>query len=1418
MGDPLERLGSEAAMGLESTIKEELSMEIDPPLKENLATAEDWRKALNKVVPAVVVLRTTACRAFDTEPAGASYATGFVVDKRRGIILTNRHVVKPGPVVAEAMFVNREEITVHPIYRDPVHDFGFFRYNPDAIQFLDYEEIPLSPEAACVGLEIRVVGNDSGEKVSILAGTLARLDRDAPHYKKYDGYNDFNTFYMQAASGTKGGSSGSPVIDWQGRAVALNAGSKSSSASAFFLPLERVVRALKFLQKGGDLYMSKWEAISIPRGTLQATFVHKGFDEIRRLGLQSETEQIARHASALGETGMLVVDSVVPGGPAHSHLEPGDVLVRVNGEVITQFLKLETLLDDSVEQKIELEIERGGTPLSVQLVERDLAPQTADLPRFFDVQDLHSITPAHFLEVSGAVIHPLSYQQARNFRFQCGLVYVSEPGYMLFRAAVPRHAIIKKFAGEEISKLEDLVSVLSKLSRGARVPLEYISYMDRHRRKITFALDVFVQIYCAKVYGVSFSVQGKEACKLEKTQAALLKAPIKSSRMYPSSSSYKWAMQLFPILDCTYALSLSICCKSPSSGPFEDTTRLSVLVTVDCHEWYAPPQIYTRDDSSGLWTAKPAFQLDSMIPSSGVNGKATRMEHVNQVNHQELTDGLSSMETCCEHSSAELNSHNEAGIGSKKRRVEEDMSSDGVLADGSLNETGEVKLENKSATENAVVSDYPGATAAAANASIAEQVIEPTLVMFEVHVPPSCMLDGVHSQHFFGTGVIIYHSRSMGLVAVDKNTVAISSSDVMLSFAAYPIEIPGELVNLLGVKAGVLLHTSETPFGIDEQNSNAGAKELKNNGSLVVMAFVQRANSLEPECKTHIGLENLARSLIPNGNLITESDKEVDSTCPQNAESGFKEYSKADTPGVVGTFINDSETKDESPSMTETYSGIKVEPSLKGSLWILELDILGTGLCSLRDFTAESTNGVHDLDTYVEMVVFLHPVHNYALVAYDPSTLGPVGASVVRAAELLPGRFYILQLLCGLVIGHIITVYVSPMQPEPALRRGDSVYLVGLSRSLQATSRKSVVTNPCAALNIASADCPRYRATNMEVIELDTDFGSTFSGVLTDEHGRVRAIWGSFSTQLKFGCNTSEDHQFVRGIPAYAISQVLDKIIAGANGPPLLINGVKRPMPLVRILEVEFYPTLLSKARSFGLSDDWIQALVKKDPVRRQVLRVKGCLAGSKAENLLEQGDMVLAVNKEPVTCFRDIENACQALDNGDNSGNLNMTIFRQGREIDLLVGTDVRDGNGTARVINWCGCIVQDPHPAVRALGYLPEEGHGVYVARWCHGSPVHRYGLYALQWIVEINGKPTPDLDAFVNVTKVTLVASFSFVELEHGEFVRVRTVHLNGKPRVLTLKQDLHYWPTWELRFDPEIAIWHRRMIKTLDCRNL
>lgn len=78
---------------------------------------------------------------------------------------------------------------------------------------------------------------------------------------------------------------------------------------------------------------------------------------------------------------------------------------------------------------------------------------------------------------------------------------------------------------------------------------------------------------------------------------------------------------------------------------------------------------------------------------------------------------------------------------------------------------------------------------------------------------------------------------------------------------------------------------------------------------------------------------------------------------------------------------------------------------------------------------------------------------------------------------------------------HLCNVYICGLgceinfDAELALRRGDSVYLVGLTKSLQLKSRKSIVTNTCSVLNIQSSVFPRYRAMNAEFIELETGTG-----------------------------------------------------------------------------------------------------------------------------------------------------------------------------------------------------------------------------------------------------------------------------------------------------------------------------------------
>jgi hypothetical protein len=161
---------------------------------------------------------------------------------------------------------------------------------------------------------------------------------------------------------------------------------------------------------------------------------------VRRLGLRDETEAAVRRAMR-AETGMLVVEQVVPGGPATGQLQPGDVLLRIeplpdaphaagapppppdasrparptarswapsgwlgSESFCTTFLELEHVIDQSVNRRVCVSVQRGGVDLKLELL----------------VQDLHALSPTVLLEVGGCSLHALSYQQARNWNLAPG--------------------------------------------------------------------------------------------------------------------------------------------------------------------------------------------------------------------------------------------------------------------------------------------------------------------------------------------------------------------------------------------------------------------------------------------------------------------------------------------------------------------------------------------------------------------------------------------------------------------------------------------------------------------------------------------------------------------------------------------------------------------------------------------------------------------------------------------------------------------------------------------------------------------------------------------------------------------------------------------------------------------------------------
>ncbi|KAL4517828.1 hypothetical protein Ndes2526A_g02205 [Nannochloris sp. 'desiccata'] len=1126
-------------------------------------TAEQWAQTLKSIVNSVVVLKVTQTRAFDTEAAGSSYATGFVVDKTLGLILTNRHVVTPSPIVAEAVFQNREEVPVHPLYYDPIHDFGFFRFDPNSLKFMTAEEVPLAPEAAAVGLDIRVVGNDSGEKISILSGTLARLDRDAPHYSR-KGFNDFNTFYLQAASGTKGGSSGSPVVDIQGRAVALNAGGKNKAASAYYLPLNRVVRALDILRSScshipspncsssttsslpsSSLPIIKWQAPVIPRGDLQATFIFKGYDEVHRLGLRSETEAQVRAAQAQtnhsvvgGHTnGMLVLDSIVPGGPSDGFLEPGDILVKIDGQ---------------------------------------------------------------FLEIGGGVVHNLSYQQARNFRTPVDQVYVAEPGYLLGKAGCPKHCIITAVAGQSTAKLNDFMEIILKLNHGQRVPLEYFTFDERNRRKLTI-LHVDWVWYSMPSEWVRDNAEGVWHA------TTLWPESLKQKEGFTTSNGGGGG-------GVGANENTNLIKSSTSSLPSSSKGIASPCIQSSCagRPPHPPPSTsLTKPQTPGRQQRQ---QQQQQQHSSSLPLSIPRVHSVPDVatSHE--------LEKC----QAGVTGQGEDGrllvVDQGKTEGEKEVGADvspqglGIGNDEEVGEVWRTQLEER---------------------------LRAAMVAVDVEIPLVGLTDGVHSRSFSGTGIIVHFSKILGLVVVDRNTVSIGLGDIMLSLGAYPAEIPAR-------------------------------------------------------------------------------------------------------------------------------------------------------------------------------VRFLHPLHNFALLSFNPTELSSEATAAVAAVEL---------------------------KPSPPLRRGESVELVSLSKSLRILHRSSVVTSPAMAVSISRADVPRFRAVHEEVIKLDQDFGINYSGVLSDRNGSIRALWGSYSEQVD-----KEDTEWTAGLPTAVFQPWIEALISNlcsidgsflpsSSYTPSLppsssisetngsINGIPVGFPPpVRVLNAELEPLLLSKAAQFGLPPEWISLLMALDKERRQVLRVRSTVAASHAKEVLQDGDMVLAVNGQPVSCFGHVEKLISDLgkksdrtcadteidikiENSEDNDKrkplpLPLTIFRGGEVINVAVNLGVEDGLGTDRLVHWAGAQLQAPHRAVLECGFVPKEASGVYISRWHHGSPAHRFGLYALHWITEVNGEKVKDLDAFLAAV----------AKLHDGDAVRLKVQHYETmRIKVMTLKIDLRYWPTWELRLDAARGEWHRVEVK-------
>ena len=358
-------------------------------------------------------------------------------------------------------------------------------------------------------------------------------------------------------------------------------------------------------------------------------------------------------------------------------------------------------------------------------------------------------------------------------------------------------------------------------------------------------------------------------------------------------------------------------------------------------------------------------------------------------------------------------------------------------------------------------------------------------------------------------------------------------------------------------------------------------------------------------------------------------------------------------------------------------------------------------------------------------VEFVHPLHNLAIVSYDPKL---IGGTPVRSARMSDRR-------------------ITP---------GEDVWVVGMGADSELNVRLTQVAdlNP---IQLPLSRTMQFRESNLETIQL-VNGPADYDGVLVDATGVVIALWSSFAWE-----SGRELQQENRGVTIGIVQDMLRRV------------QTKKP---VYSLETELTPQPLAAARRLGLSDAWLKKLEDASPNQRQALSIARLVGGSPAVGRLKQGDLLLAIDEKVVTRFREVELAVA------DKSDVSVTVWRDGEEKVVPLATAALTGHDIDRVVMWGGATLQAPHRAMIAQRGIPPEG--VYVGYFSYGSPATRYGLFPGRRIVEVDGIPTPDLDAFLKVVSGRPDRSA----------IRLRTITWNNAPEVITLKLDQHYWPTYEL----------------------
>lgn len=235
-----------------------------------------------------------------------SLGTGFIIDEKEGLILTNYHVIADADeikVILTEEDKDQEGIDAKVVGGDSEADVAVLKIKSDrkltAAPLGDSEELE-------VGEWVMAVGNPFGHGHTVTKGIISAKERVVLPISQFSNY-------LQTDTPINPGNSGGPLINTAGEVIGINTAINAAAQGiGFAIPINYVKRILPELRS---------------KGVVTRGFIGVNITEIN--------PQLAKYLKLAKNTRGVIVSEIYPGEPAaKAGLQVYDVITEINGKHI----------------------------------------------------------------------------------------------------------------------------------------------------------------------------------------------------------------------------------------------------------------------------------------------------------------------------------------------------------------------------------------------------------------------------------------------------------------------------------------------------------------------------------------------------------------------------------------------------------------------------------------------------------------------------------------------------------------------------------------------------------------------------------------------------------------------------------------------------------------------------------------------------------------------------------------------------------------------------------------------------------------------------------------------------------------------------------------------------------------------------